>query len=196
VFSSYLVSGQYIYRYLPKKKRRVDDYPSCNFLVRKAVMLQLNGFGTDFWPGEDTKLCLEITKKLGKKIVYDPQVLVFHHRRPLYLAHMRQIASYALHRGYFVKRFPQTSARIAYFLPSIFVLGLFCLGSFSLFSLPLRSLYLFGFSFYLSLVFIFSITKDLKLTPFVFTGIILSHFTYGVYFLKGLLVSRLSEERV
>ncbi|MCM8782429.1 MAG: glycosyltransferase, partial [Candidatus Omnitrophica bacterium] len=101
IFASYLVSGPYRYRYVPVKRRQVDDYPTCNFLVRKSIMQQAGGFATNFWPGEDTKLCLKITKKLNKKIIYDPEVVVYHHRRPLFLPHLKQVANYALHRGYF-----------------------------------------------------------------------------------------------
>ncbi|MDD4899077.1 MAG: glycosyltransferase, partial [Candidatus Omnitrophica bacterium] len=194
VFASLLVSGKYIYRYLPRKKQEVDDYPSCNFLVRKNIMKEVGGFNTDFWPGEDTKLCLMITKQLKKKIIYDPTVLVYHHRRELFLPHLRQVCSYALHRGYFVKKFPQTSLRIAYFLPTIFVFGIFFAGAVSLFSPVLRSLYLLGISFYISLVFVFSLSRPLRMVPWVFCGIILTHFGYGVKFLQGLFTPRLKDE--
>jgi cellulose synthase/poly-beta-1,6-N-acetylglucosamine synthase-like glycosyltransferase len=149
IYSSFLVSANFSYRYLPQKKREVEDYPSCNFLVRKSIMQELGGFNTDFWPGEDTKLCLDIVHKLKKKIIYDSAVLVFHHRRPVFLPHLRQIASYAFHRGYFVKRYPQTSLRISYFLPSIFFVAIFFGGIISLFSLPLRIIYFMGFFLYL-----------------------------------------------
>jgi GT2 family glycosyltransferase len=194
VYSSLLVSGTYTYRYKPKNKLEVDDYPSCNFLLRKSIMEELGGFNTDFWPGEDTKLCLDITKGLGKKIIYDPAVLVYHHRRPLFLAHLKQIANYALHRGYFAKRYPQTSLRLLYFLPSIF-LFLLLIGAFSsLFLLHLRVVYLAGIFLYLFSVFIFSICKELRLIPLVFLGIILSHLTYGLNFIKGLISQKLKEE--
>ena len=193
VYASMLMSGQYRYRYAPGKRRQVDDYPSCNLLVRKSVMQELGGFNTQFWPGEDTKLCLDITKKLKKKIIYDPDVLVFHHRRPVFLAHLKQIASYALRRGYFVKKYPETSLKPGYFLPTLFVLaaafsGLICL-IFPAFKTP----YFLGLSLYLLLVFIFSLSKDLRLIIPVFIGIIFSHITYGIFFLKGLLSARLPE---
>ena len=194
VYSSLLVSGQYSYRYLPKPRKEVDDYPSCNFLVRKSIMQELGGFDTNFWPGEDTKLCLDITKKLGKKIIYDPQVLVYHHRRPLFTPHLKQIASYALHRGYFVKKYSQTSLRLAYFIPTLFLSALIIGAVLSLISVPFRMIYLSGLSLYLFLVFISSIFKDLRLIPLVFLGIISTHLTYGFWFLKGLLSLRLKEE--
>lgn len=194
VYASFLVSGKYVYRYVPWGRREVDDYPSCNFLMRKSIMQELGGFDTNFWPGEDTKLCLDITKRLGKKIIYDPEVIVYHHRRPLFKPHLSQISSYALHRGYFVKRFPETSLRFPYFLPTLFLWALVAGGILSIFLSSFKIIYLWGLSLYLFLVFIFSISKELRLIPLVFAGIILTHLTYGLYFLKGLLSQRLKEE--
>ncbi len=194
IYSSYLVSGNFIYRYIPGKKREADDLPSCNFLVRKSVMQDLGGFNTSFWPGEDTKLCLDITKKLKKKIIYDPKVLVYHHRRPVFTPHLKQIANYALHRGYFVKKYPETSFKVSYFIPSLFLLGLLFGGALSLFCIPLKMVYSSALFFYLYLVFIFSISKELRLIPLVFSGIISSHIAYGLLFLKGLLSKKLKEE--
>jgi len=194
VYSSFLVSGKFAYRYVPKKKNEVDDYPSCNLLVRKSIMEQLGGFKTNFWPGEDTKLCLDITKKLGKKIIYDPKVLIYHHRRPLFLPHLRQIASYALHRGYFVKRFPETSLRISYFLPTLFLFGLI-VGLILSLALPfIKVIYLLSLILYFLSVCISSMNKEPRLAPFVFLGIIMTHLTYGLFFIKGLLVKKLKEE--
>ena len=194
IYSSFLVSGEYVYRYLPKKKREVDDYPSCNFLVRKSIMQELGGFNTNFWPGEDSKICLDITRKLSKKIIYDPLVLVYHHRRPLFMPHLKQIASYALHRGYFVKRYPETSLKLSYFIPTLLLFALIGGAILSLALTPLRIIYFFGLCLYLILVFISSISKNLRLFSLVFLGIILTHLTYGLYFLKGLVASNLKEE--
>ena len=195
VYSSALVSGKYVYRFLPKRKIEVDDYPSCNFLIRKSIMQELGGFNTNFWPGEDTKLCLDITKKLGKKIIYDPRVIVYHHRRSLFLPHLKQIANYALHRGYFVKRYPQTSLRFPYFVPTLFLFSLITGAILSVFLIPIRIIYLLVLILYFSLVLIFSISRELRFIPYVFSGIILTHITYGLYFLKGLLTKTLSEEK-
>ncbi len=193
VFSSWVMSGSYIYRYIPLKKRLVDDYPSCNFLLRKSVFLKLGGFKTTFWPGEDTILCLEITKKLKQKIVYDPKVLVYHHRRELFSSHLKQIANYALHRGYFVKKFPQTSLRLTYFIPSIWLTFLALGFLLSYLCLPVRFIYFVLLCLYFIIVVASGLNKNLKLTIFIFCGIILSHLTYGVNFLKGLLIHKLGQ---
>ncbi|KKS42617.1 MAG: Glycosyltransferase, partial [Candidatus Kuenenbacteria bacterium GW2011_GWA2_42_15] len=66
-------------RFYPGKKRFLDDWPSMNFLIRKNDFLAVGGFAENFWPGEDTALCHNLVKA-GKKILYCPDVLVYHHR--------------------------------------------------------------------------------------------------------------------
>jgi len=205
IYSSLVVGGVYNYRYIPKKRREVDDYPTCNILVRKSIMEEVGGFDVNYWPGEDTVLCLKITKQLKKKIIYAPQVLVFHHRREVFYQHLKQIWQYAQHRGYFVKIFPETSLRLAYFLPSLFS-AYVVFGGFSfLFSPLLFKLYSFSLLLYLLIVGFtswgtekiknlessISFTDRIKLLVLVFAGIIASHFVYGVFFIKGLLTKKL-----
>lgn len=125
VQASKLGGGNYTYRFMPHEKREVDDYPSMNFIVRKLDFEAVGGFDSHFWPGEDTKLCLDLTQKLGKKIIYDPDILVYHHRRPLFRPHLNQIGRYGLHRGHFARILPQTSRRFSYFIPSFFTLFIF-----------------------------------------------------------------------
>src|SRR3989338_7495466 len=194
VYACGLTSGSFTYRYKQGKKREVEDYPSCNLLVRKSVMLELGGFNTEFWPGEDTKLCLDITKRLGRKIIYDPQVLVYHHRRPLFKGHLKQVASYGLHRGYFAKRFPETSKKIAYFVPTLFLFTVVFGAVASGIAPGLRLPYFSGLFLYLGLVLLCSLRRDLRLAALVFCGIISSHLVYGAFFFQGLLSRGLREE--
>jgi hypothetical protein len=157
-------------------------------------MEKLGGFNTNFWPGEDTKLCLDIVYKLKKKIIYDPNALVYHHRREVFAGHLKQIASYALHRGYFVKKYPETSFKLSYFIPSLFLIGL--AGGFILSQifLPFRIVYFSVILLYTVLALGTSLSHKLHLIPVVTLGIILTHLTYGFYFLKGLISGRLREE--
>jgi len=208
LFALWLVSGHVTYRYIPKPRRQVRDYPTCNLFVRASVLKEIGGFNTNFWPGEDTLLCLEITEHLHKKIIYSPAVIVYHHRRPLFLPHLRQVVNYALHRGYFVKRFPQTSRLSLYFVPSIFVTGLLTLGFLSAVSQEARLwLVVFG-AVYINALLIATMysVRFLSLTRqrlfdkalfmlMVFAGIILTHCVYGVSFIKGLVSPALREEQ-
>jgi cellulose synthase/poly-beta-1,6-N-acetylglucosamine synthase-like glycosyltransferase len=194
IYESILLSGNHTLRYKQVSQRYVNDCPSCNFIIRRSTISSLGGFNTNFWPGEDTFLCAGIVKKLNKKILYDPEVLVYHHRRPLFFPHLKQIANYALHRGYFTKKGFNPRFNLGYFLPSLLILGLASGMIVSLFNPVVRYVFFACLFTYLILVLIFSISKDLRLILLKFFGIIFSHITYGFFFLKGLFQSKLKEE--
>ena len=201
-----VVSGPYTYRYVPGKQMEVVDYPSCNFIVRRDVFEKLGGFDSSFYPGEDTKLCLEITRELNMKIIYDPKVVVYHHRRDSLIGHLQQIANYAMHRGNFAKRYPETSRKLAYFIPSLFVVLLFS-GAVSAWLIPsLRWLYSACVAAYFSIVAAFAIggmfyNRDtsligkIRLIIPVIIYIVDTHICYGIFFLKGLMLKKLKEEK-
>lgn len=187
VFSSIIGGGTTRNRYVPSAKAtETDDWPTVNFLIKRDVFKKLGGFDNEYWPGEDTKFCLDLVKA-GYRIIQDPEVLVYHHRREVFKPHIDQVKRYAQHRGYFVKRFPQTSMRLGYFVPSVFLVFLFMGFLSSLLFTGLQPIYVFVLYLYLLLVFLSSINRDTKLFFLTFTGIILTHITYGVYFIKGLL---------
>lgn len=102
--------------------REVDDWPAYNFFVRTDVLRGIGGWATKYYGGEDTKVCLELIEA-GYRILYDPDVLVYHFRRPIFREHMRQVGNVGRHRGYFVRAFPRTSAMPLYFAPSALVLA-------------------------------------------------------------------------
>jgi cellulose synthase/poly-beta-1,6-N-acetylglucosamine synthase-like glycosyltransferase len=83
-------AGPYLYRFLPNKKGFVEDYPSMNLAVRKTDFDKVGGYDSNFWPGEDTKLCLDLTHKLKKEIIYESKAIVFHHRRPVLWPHLKR----------------------------------------------------------------------------------------------------------
>ena len=199
VYDCRMVSGGYKYRYRAGGVRRdVDDYPSCNLFVRRDVLEKTGGYRTDFWPGEDTLLCKDIADN-GFRIVYDPWVVVFHHRRRLFGPHLRQLGRYAFHRGYFVKRFPSNSARLSYFIPSAFVVYLALLGVFSAvvaaysfygvtprgceLSLAVASL---PALVYLALAVFSSFSLNPAVWLLTFAGIVSTHVVYGLRFIGGL----------
>ena len=117
--ASRLGSGGARDRYLPVGRARdVDDWPSMNLLVRASDFAAVGGFDCDYYPGEDTKLCLELVYGLRKRIMYEPRAAVFHHRRDLFWGHFRQVGRYGEHRGHFVRQHPETSRRPIYFAPT------------------------------------------------------------------------------
>jgi len=190
------IGGGYPERYWPVgKPREVDDWPSVNLLVRKDVFEKINGFDSDYWPGEDTKLCLDIIKT-GGKIIYDPEVFVWHHRREGLKRHLRQIGRYGLHRGFFAKKLPETSRRFKYFLPSFFVLflsigsPLLLMNNFFINGLFFSSIgiYLLGLMF--AFCEIFNKERDIAVSFFSLPYIVSTHIWYGIRFLQGFLLTK------
>lgn len=201
VYANPLVSGNYRYRYVGGRTlRQIDDYPSCNLFVRTSLLRSFNGYRTDFWPGEDTLLCRDILAA-GKRIVYDPWTTVFHHRRALFGAHLRQLGRYAFHRGYFCKRFPENSLHFSYFVPTLFVVYLVALGAAAALSLgfvPLEGSHFLrvpGPLFLVASIPLFLYVLLVAVTSFSFNvlrwlvtalGVFATHVTYGVRFVQGL----------
>jgi cellulose synthase/poly-beta-1,6-N-acetylglucosamine synthase-like glycosyltransferase len=209
VWSTFFGSGGAgSYRCDVKPRREVDDFPTVNFLVRKTDFWQVGGFSSKFWPGEDTKLCHDLVYKLGKKIIYDPRVLVYHHRREVFGPHLRQISRYALHRGHFARILPKTSLRIGYLAPTLFVLGLasgliliLVLKIFRLWSLVKISgfvYFLVIFLYLVGLIFtsweVYRQEKNWKLALLVIPAIFITHVVYGVLFIKGFLTPQLKSK--
>lgn len=190
--------GAGTYRFTPQKRRFVDDYPSMNFLVRKKDFEKIGGFDTHFWPGEDTKLCYDIVYLLKKKIIYDPQVLVYHHRKPLFIPHLKQIARYAIHRGHFARILSKTSLRIGYLLPTLFVLFILAGGIGSFFHPWVKILYFAVISIYFTIVsagFVYIFVKERNFTLAILAGcgIVLTHVVYGLLLPIGLLRKNLKQ---
>jgi len=198
------LSGGFPERYIPiGKKRFVIDWPSVNLSVRKSAFLKIGGFDSQYWPGEDTKFCLDIMHKLKErnKILYDPEVIVWHHRREGFLHHLKQVGSYGLHRGFFAKKFPETSRRFKYFVPSAFFI-------FSLLSVIILALFIFQKNilniiydvfilgwiiYFLALLKAFFEIKRhekffVSLVAIFYT--IFTHIWYGLRFIQGFLFTR------
>ena len=200
VYDNWLVSGNYRYRYKAGGVRRdVDDYPSCNLFVRKSLLDSFGGYRTDFWPGEDTLLCKDIVDS-GKRIVYDPWVVVYHHRRALFGPHLRQLGRYAFHRGYFVKRFPSNSLHLSYFVPSLFVLYLFVWAALVIIPQPIVMSVEFFIVWnaamtvpllaYVALVALTAFALNPLVWLMTACGVFATHVTYGIRFIGGLLARR------
>lgn len=190
VLESFVASGFTVFRHKPSAKRIIFDYPSVNLFVRKEAFLSVGGFVTRFWPGEDTKLCLDLVKKYGRGFLYDPSVIVYHHRRNLLIPHLKQISRYGRHRGQFAKVYPETSRAFQYFIPSMIIFGL-VVGPALCVLLPfLWSIYFSFITLYLSVIlfeFARNVFKEKSLLSgyYVAVGIFLTHIVYGINFIIG-----------
>ena len=172
------------YRFVPLPARRVSDYPAYNLLVRRRALEAVGGWGTTFYGGEDTVLCLKLAEA-GWLVHYTPDVVVFHRRRPILRPHLRQVANVGRHRGYFMRAFPATSRRAVYALPAL-VPGALLAGAFLLWRRPALGLPLIGTGY--GLVAAESLRRHSPsvalTTPLVAAA---HHLAYGTAFVRGLL---------
>ncbi len=191
ILNSYVGLGKFSRRYqITKGDFETTDIMSCNFIFTKSIAEELNGFDETLLTGEDYKLGLEIIA-LGKKIIYSPDICVYHHRRPVFLPHLKQMWNYGRDKGILMKEFFSID-KIVYFLPTAFtvwILGgipMSLLGSASI-----RSLYIISLSGYLTAVLLASLNiENKKRSVYVFCGICLTHIVYGIAFIKGLTVKK------
>ncbi|OGK18278.1 hypothetical protein A3G67_03215 [Candidatus Roizmanbacteria bacterium RIFCSPLOWO2_12_FULL_40_12] len=197
VLKTWIGSGGFTYRFTPGKKRYVDDYPSMNFIILKKTFLKLGGFNSDYWPGEDSKLCNDLIVKEKGRILYDPSILVYHHRRNKLKGFLKQHANYGFHRGAFFAHGDKNSRDVAYLAPTFFILYLIALVLYyfaiSLLKLPNSKVFLLPFApavaygLLMSHLFVKSIFNTRN--PIIGLGamgvLILTHVTYGIMFIKG-----------
>ena len=195
VFLSKL-SGGNPERYIPHgKKRLVDDWPSVNLSVRKDVFEELNGFDSKHWPGEDTKFCLDLLHHKKSKVLYDPKLIVYHHRREGLIRHLRQIGRYGLHRGYFAKKYPKTSFKLKYFIPSFFLVFIIVGGVASFYSGWALKSYIAGGALYLLALVkaafdIYKHEKDILVVLSSLYYIFFTHLFYGLRFIQGFIFTK------
>lgn len=189
VLGSFMMGGNQAARYQSGKSARNDDIPSCNFVAWRKVIEQAGGWTEKYWPGEDTLICRAIALG-GHDQILDADVLVYHHRRASWRAHVRQVWNYAIHRGFFAKRFPETSRRAKYFAPSALVVG-FVFGPLAALAFPpLWIPYAAAMLAYLALCAVAAL-KTPKYRAAVFVGILITHAVYGVGVGVGLSKSEL-----
>ncbi|MBN1557639.1 MAG: glycosyltransferase [Lentisphaerae bacterium] len=194
-----LVSGKYRYRYTPDRVRTVRDHPLGNLVVRTEVLQALGGLDGSVPYGDDVHLGLEIRKRWGGKIVYDPWAQVRRHVAPLWLPHLRRLARHAFRRGRFARLYPGTLRSSIHVLPALFVLAVAAGGVSAVFIPPLRPVYGYALAIYTLLVLLGSVPWESLLLRFrlhaattliTALGIIATHAVYGIGFLAGGLTPR------
>lgn len=193
IYSSLVMSGNISKRSKTSDSTYFEDNDikhihGVNLIVKREVFLEVNGFRDlyNYYSGEDNIFCLKV-KKAGYKIIFSPNVVVYHHRRSILFDHFKQVANYGFHRGYFVRKFPEISLKLVYFLPSTFLLGVIFGSIISIFSPLILKIYLTTLGIYFLLAFISSIKPNPIETLLTTLGIFFSHIVYGFNFLKGLL---------
>jgi len=168
----------------------VKHNPPVNSAVRKSAFKKAGGFAKGFEWSQDVMLDAKI-KRLGGKLIYDPDMIVWHHRRKTLRGFIDQLINYGRGRAAVFLRYPE-SLPFTYFCVAAFTLGtvlsipLFILAEF------LRPVIAYGWLAYFSFVLLFSIYIAAKRRMVVLLIILpflafIEHFSLGLGFIMGLI---------
>jgi GT2 family glycosyltransferase len=203
VWGSPFGSGPARHRYVPTKQFFVDgEAPGYNLFVRRSLMVKVGGIASSFRSGEDALLSEKIRRE-GKKIVYAPDVVVFHRRRPLFKPFLKQIITYGTHRGYFLRHLDSESKQgdPTFALPLVnafLVVNAFALLFFGLpFWQFLSAVFLaidFGVYFGCGFVSSLLISRSVLVAVLGMVAIPVTHLTYAFGYLRGLVIPELGEK--
>jgi len=197
VLSSFLGSGMMRYRYKPKKgEGKENDFILCNFGLRKNVakkfMLEGKLFNENLHPNEENELFSRLFEA-KRKIIYDPNLIVFHEPRKTLLGFSKQIFNYGRGRmRHFIIR--PKSFNPYFFMPTAFLLYLiltpFLYNFFGFVSiLPLIS--------YIILVLYYAFLFSFKnFNPLYIFSVPLSYFILHISYGMGLLYGIFSERKL
>jgi len=189
VYSSIFMGG--LSKRFAKKSSKIEEVDmihSVNCIAKRGIIESVGGWDERYWPGEDTLLCGLLRKK-GIKLYHDDDLMVYHHRRPLYIPHLKQVSRFGLYRGFLVKKYGKEFFRPIYFLPMIFVIYLI-FGAISFtFSTILFKIFVATLISYLAILFFVTMKEvnERNLILMVFSGILLTHIVYGIQEIKGLI---------
>jgi len=133
-----------------------------------------------------------LIKKYPNSIIYDPALIAFHHRRSGLIKHLKQISGYGLHRGFFAKKYPETSFKFKYFIPSLLLLFIIFGAALSFFNPLVLKIYLVGWVIYIIVLVkaFFDISRYEKKSLVILNAIyyiFLTHLVYGFNFIRGLI---------
>ncbi len=118
------------------KPKEIEHNPTCNYIIKKEVFKTVK-FHNTLWPGEDAEFDIRLIKN-GFKILYAPNVVVWHHRRSRPLPFLKQMFNYGKTRAQVTRMHPD-SFDIRYFAfisAFFFLLALYSI-SFTKIELPL-----------------------------------------------------------
>lgn len=172
-------------RYGRQPRQEIDDWPTCNFFVRRKDFEATGGFNEQNWGGEDTQLCYGLVKNRVRMISV-PDLVIYHHPRKTLRQHVRQTYFWGLWRGYMIKHYPQ-SRQAVFFAPALMLLWLAAGPALAVAFPPVRPLYWLS----LAVLGLYLLIQAARARSWSLAGpvagvTLLSQLAYGFGFLRGL----------
>lgn len=177
---SFLVGGPRVFVKRLSSDRFVDDLQTCNLIFKKEAILKTGGFDENFITAEDTDICEKI-RKLGKKIYFAKNVIVYHHNRSLWFPFIKQKIVF----GYAVLPFIKKNfsiGKLFIFLPLLLLLYILFGWLIIFFSKTLFYFWALSLIFYLLIILVESNrwSRSFKEAPLTFFAILIGNIGPGV----------------
>lgn len=161
----------------------------CNVLYRKKAIDDVGGFNPDLITCEDEELDFRIREK-GYKLLFTPEVVVDHYRRPTYKKILIQAYRFAFGRAQAIK-LHFGMARWFHFVPSLLLLGICLISLIGLIWRKYQIFYLWTLVLLAFILVALFLTLSKKGNFFIyFLVLILWFLGWGGGFVKGLFKSR------
>src|SRR3989344_251709 len=178
--ANFFVTGKANIRYKIVENQYTHELPSCNYIAKKEASSK---YDSNFLTAEDSEVCFNC-KKRGYNILYAKDVIVYHHRRKNLKEHIKQIFIYGRDIAWLTKK-DFSLNKIYYSILSLFVVLFFVGLISSLFSKVIGMIFILATGIYLFLILFTSIHENLKVSFNVFITSIITHFSYGIGWLYG-----------
>jgi|TARA_B110000263_G_scaffold90674_1_gene79265 cellulose synthase/poly-beta-1,6-N-acetylglucosamine synthase-like glycosyltransferase len=177
------------------KAREIAHNPTCNYIIKKDIVKKIK-FHPNLWPGEDVEFDIRVLKA-GHKILYSPDVVVWHHRRSRPRAFLEQMFNYGKTRAQVTRMHP-SSFDIRYFafvLAFTFLMSLYSISylNIEIFNMNLNiKIPLFLNGAYFAILGLAGLlvgyqTKNIKQTIYAPLVLFIQHFGFSLGLLYGFL---------
>lgn len=172
------------------KCREVDHNPPVNAAVLRNLLIAVDGFPDNFAVSEDVILDEKI-KRQGYKLIYDPQMIVWHHRRNTLKSFVKQLTGYGRGRASAFIKYPR-SLPLTYICALLFTIGTLLTVPLYSFVSVLKPVIILGWILYLLFISLSSIYIAIMRKKLVYSIVlpflaIIEHFSLGFGFIHRLL---------
>lgn len=190
IAGTYSSSSRYSPRHGGIREVGEQNLSTCNIFLRRSTLQAVGYFDRTIYPCEENELIWRI-KARGYRVLYAPNCVVFHHRRPIFRQFLSQISSYAKGRATLTRKYPR-SLRLTTVASSMLLLLILAL-PFTYFTTKTLFYTLATVMVaYLTITFLASLQStrtdrlNLRYQPLVWFTILLMHLCYGATFLVAL----------